>query len=266
MDQTTDFKKVASQDDRRKFFSAGGPDYCVHEVCQTVFLSWTLKAASLIHSSQTHGVSPSPSLTAGVTRRAASRDCCGYRDIEIWSNRWVKVSQQEKVHVSVRLESGRQTVPLPACSVGLIDLKGNECWHIHTVSEGTRLSLTARGQLRSGQSDAFVGRRHFCVSPPKVGSSSSSSGVGSSSVGSSNSVGAGHRDHVWIICLCWNSGGESSSVSTDCRSFTGTWKVKKLGFNLGASSVCFLTHDWRASESIRFPDRFGAESITRRRF
>lgn len=163
---------------------------------------------------------------------------------------WVKVSQQEKVHVSVRLESGRQTVPLPACSVGLIDLKGNECWHIHTVSEGTRLSLTARGQLRSGQSDAFVGRRHFCVFPPKVDSSGSSSGVGSSSVGSSNSVGAGHRDHVWIICLCWNSGGESSSVSTDCRSFTGTWKVKKLGFNPGASSVCFLTHDWRASESI----------------
>ena len=64
---------------------------------------------------------------------------------------WVKVSQQEKVHVSVRLESGRQTVPLPACSVGLIDLKGNECWHIHTVSEGTRLSLRREASWGAGR-------------------------------------------------------------------------------------------------------------------
>lgn len=38
-------------------------------------------------------------------------------------------------------------------------------------------------------------------------------------------------------CRCWNSGGESSSASTDCRSSTGTWKsVEKLVF-------CFVKYD-----------------------
>lgn len=120
------------------------------------------------------------------------------------SNRWVEVSQQEKKKAQVldRLDSVRQTAPFPPSSVGLID-------PTHT-----------RNQRRRAASRPAPEPPRWCVygtAAPRFSSEPSRTGTAVR--------GAQHLDHLWTICRCWNSGGESSSISTDCRSYTGTWKV-----------------------------------------
>lgn len=136
---------------------------------------------------------------------------CGAAEetVEFCQTDGLRSVSRKKTHVSVRLETDRQTARLPANSVRLIYVKGNKCWHIHTVSEGTGLTPTARGQLKSVHSNVFPGRRHF-VSVLKL------------HVRSDDCRGAGGLNNWTIICRYWNNVGESSSVSTDCRLSTGT--------------------------------------------
>lgn len=141
--------------DGRDFFRGALPSDCL----LTGFPNRTLNAASLILESTARCVPTTQvRLLLLYGQQKLLELWCGWKDVEVLSNRCVKVSQQLKARASVRLESCRQILPLPVSSVRLIDLKGNERWHMHAVSKGTPLSPEARRQLKRGQSDAFLVR------------------------------------------------------------------------------------------------------------
>lgn len=137
-------------------------------------------------------------------------------------------SAGKRAHVSVRLESDRhdtQSVPL--------------IWR-GTSADTSPQSAKALGSRRGASwgvrhGDALPGRPHFvCDLKLQV---------------EWERRRARHLDHFWILCRCWNSAGESSSASTDCRSFTGMWTVPPPGACVsgwGANRrACKFTGMWR---------------------
>lgn len=109
----------------------------------TVFLNWTLNAAAVIHRSQIDGVPPAATQSRGS---AAVRTVGPVRTLKFCQTaglRWV--SQQEKAHV--RLESDRQSVPLPEqCPVSLIQRGMNA----DTSTQSAKAPGSQEGKLKSG--------------------------------------------------------------------------------------------------------------------